>query len=140
MLSGTVREGDVVIEAHRAEHGAVLEQDAEQLADRVQVLLGAGGDVQAFDGDAALVRLEEADDGLEQNRLAHSRGAGHDADFTCRDGQRDTCPDEVLAKGLAQILDLDFDAHRFKRLPSCPWPGPSETSQGRANLPSVTNE
>ena len=43
------REGDVVVEVHRAEHRAVLEQHAEQLADLVELLLGAGGDVDALD-------------------------------------------------------------------------------------------
>ena len=36
------REGDVVVEVHRAEQRAVLEQHAEQLADLVEGALGAG--------------------------------------------------------------------------------------------------
>src|SRR6478752_583711 len=79
----TQREGDVVVEVHRAEHGAVLEQHAEQLADLVELLLGARGDVDALDHDAALVGLEQPDDGLEKDRLAGAGGAEHDADLAC---------------------------------------------------------
>ena len=114
------REGDVVVEVHRAEHRAVLEQHAEQLADLVELLLGAGGDVDALDHDAALVGLEQADDGLEEHRLAGAGGAEHDADLAGGDGEGDVAPDELLAEALGQVLDLDLDAHRTASLYSCP--------------------
>jgi hypothetical protein len=105
------RERDVVVEVHRAEHGAVLEQHAEQLADLVEVALGAGGDVGALDDDRALVGLEQADQGLEEDRLAGAGGAQHHADLARGDGQRHVPPDQLLAEGLRQVVDLDLHAH-----------------------------
>ena len=67
------REGDVVVEVHRAEHGAVLEQDAEELADLVELALGAGGDVGALDDDRALVGLEQADQASSGRRTCRCR-------------------------------------------------------------------
>jgi hypothetical protein len=105
------REGDVVVEVHRAEHRAVLEQHAEQLADLVEVLLGAARDVGALDDHRAVVGLEQADDGLEQDRLAGTGGAEHDRDLAGGDGERHVTPDQLLAKGLGQVVDLDLYAH-----------------------------
>ena len=79
------RERDVVVEVHRAEHGAVLEQHAEQLADLVELLLGAARDVGALDDDRALVGLEQADQGLEEHGLAGAGRAEHHADLTSGD-------------------------------------------------------
>ncbi len=105
------REGDVVVEVHRAEHRAVLEQHAEQLADLVELALGAGGDVDALDDDRAPVGLEQADQRLEQDGLARAGRAEHHADLTGGDRQGDVAPDELLAEGLGQSLDLDLHAH-----------------------------
>ena len=80
-------EGHVVVEVHRAEHGAVLEQHTEELADLVELLLGARRDVDALDHHAAAVGLEQSDDGLQENRLAGAGRAEHHADLARRDGQ-----------------------------------------------------
>ena len=105
------REGDVVVEVHRAEHRAVLEQDAEELADLVEVPLRAARDVGALDEDRALVGLDEADEGLEEDRLAGAGGAEHHADLAGRDRQADVAPDQLLAERLGEVVDLDLHAH-----------------------------
>src|SRR4051812_20530270 len=134
------REGDVVVEVHRAEHGAVLEQHPEQLADLVELLLGTRRDVDALDHDAALVRLEQADDGLEEDGLAGPGRAEHDADLAGRDGEGDVAPDQLLAETLGQVLDLDLDTHRglpltqFRR--SRAW----TATYARISPPTRTNE
>src|SRR3546814_8651546 len=51
----TQREGDVVVVVHRAEHRTVLEQHPEKLADLVELILRARGQVGALDDDRALV-------------------------------------------------------------------------------------
>jgi hypothetical protein len=66
----TQREGDVVVQVHRAEHRTVLEEHPEQLADPVELALRAGGDVGALDMDVTAVRLEQADQRLEEYGLA----------------------------------------------------------------------
>ena len=105
------REGDVVVEVHRAEHGAVLEQHAEELADLVEVALGAARDVGALDEDRALVGLEQADERLEEDRLAGARRTEHHADLAGRDRQGHVAPDQLLAEGLGEVVDLDLDTH-----------------------------
>ena len=105
------REGDVVVEVHRAEHRAVLEQHAEELADLVELLLGAARDVGALDEDRALVGLEQADEGLEEHGLAGAGRAEHHADLARGDRQGDVAPDELLAERLGEVLDLDLDTH-----------------------------
>ena len=62
------RERDVVEEVHRAEQRAVLEQHAEQLAGLVELVLAAAGDVDVADDDRAVVRLQQADQRLEEHR------------------------------------------------------------------------
>jgi hypothetical protein len=105
------REGDVVVEVHRPEHGAVLEQHAEELPDLVEVLLGAGGDVGALDEDLAVVGLEQADQALEEDGLAGTGRAEHHADLAGRDGQGHVSKDELRAEGLGEVVHFDLDAH-----------------------------
>src|SRR6266513_2500501 len=67
--------GDVVVEVERPEQGAVLEQDPELAADAVEVLLLHPDDVLALDPDLALLGAQQADDVLEEDRLACARRA-----------------------------------------------------------------
>ena len=67
------RERDVVVEVHRAEQRAVLEQHAELAPDPVQVLLAHADDVLAVDPDLARVGPQQPDDVLQQHRLAGAR-------------------------------------------------------------------
>src|SRR4051794_26126297 len=134
------REGDVVVEVHRAEHRAVLEQDAEELADLVELLLGAGGDVDALDHHAALVGLEQADDRLEEDGLAGARGAQHHADLAGGNREGDIAPDQLLAKALGQVLDLDLDTHFWPPSYSIPLARARAATYARISPPTRTNE
>ena len=114
------REGDVVVEVHRAEHRAVLEQHAEELADLVEVLLRAAGDVGALDEDRALVGLDQADEGLEEDRLAGAGGAEHDARSRRRGSSGVTSP---------QMSCLPNDLVRSSTLISTPMSMPPSASR-----------
>ena len=94
------RERGVVVEAHRAEQRAVLEHDAEQRADLVELLGGALDDVGAVDDDGAALRAQQSDQGLQEHRLAGTRGAQQHADLTLRDVHRDVFPDSLGPKDL----------------------------------------
>ena len=106
------REGDVVVEVHRAEHGAVLEQHAEELADLVELLLGARGDVDALDDTLPL-------SGLSRPMMVFSR-----TDLPVPDGPsitqispagmvRVTSPQiSCLPKLFVRSVDLDLNTHR----------------------------
>src|SRR5271155_2130054 len=65
---------DVVIEVHGAEEGAILEEDAEFLADLVQALLPQADDLVAVHPDLTAFGPQQAQYILEQHRLAGSRG------------------------------------------------------------------
>src|SRR4029079_7480072 len=82
-----------------------------QLADLVELLLRAGGDVRALDHDAAPVGLEQTDQRLEEHRLAGAGRAEHDRDLAGRDGEGDVAPDQLLAEGLREVGDLDLRTH-----------------------------
>ena len=131
------REGDVVVEVHRAEHGAVLEQHAEQLADLVELLLGAARDVGALDDDRALVGLEQADQGLQEHRLAGAGRTEHHADLAGRDRQGHVTPDQLLAERLAQVVDLDLHTHDVDSLSLAYSPIPAGHSPRNAGAPAL---
>jgi hypothetical protein len=104
-------EGDVVEEVHRAEQGAVLEQDAEQLPDLVELVLAAPDDVGVLDDDRPPLGLEQPDQRLEEHRLARAGGAEHHRDLTAREREGDVAPDVLAAEGLRQPFDLYRHAH-----------------------------
>ncbi len=128
----TQREGDVVVQVLRAEQGAVLEQDAEQLADLVQVGLADVADILAVDPDVTTVGHEQPDQVLEEDGLAGAGGPEQHADLTGWQRQGDILPDQRLAEALRQALDLDFDTHAAA--PSINWPHPPEASANSAPL------
>src|ERR1700722_5182277 len=109
----TQRERGVVVDVHRAEQRTVLEHDAEQLADLVQLLRGAFDDVAAVDDDAAALRAQQADQRLQEHRLAGTRRAQEHAYLTRRDLERDIFPDSLGTEGFRQSLNLNSDAHAF---------------------------
>ncbi len=102
---------DLVESAPKELKEAVNKDEAEELADLVEVLLRAARDVEALDDDAAPVGLEQTDDRLQEDGLAGARRAQHHADLPRRDRQRDVPPDELLPEGLGKSIDLDLDAH-----------------------------
>ena len=94
--------------------------------------------------DVALVGLEQTDQRLEEDRLAGAGRAEHHADLAGGDGEGDVAPDELLAEGLGQSVDLDLDAHgsalparssrmRTTTYAGCPTSVPAST-RGRAKL------
>ena len=100
------RERDVVEQVLRAEQRPVLGQHAEQLAHLVQLALGDAGDVLAVDHHRTLLGLEQADQGLEEHRLAGARRAEHDADLARRQGQADVLPDRLATEPLGEVSTL----------------------------------
>src|SRR4051812_24797911 len=67
------RERRVVVEVHRAEERAVLEQDAELLAHLEQLVVLEVRHGLAVDQDVALVGIQQADHVLDAHRLASAR-------------------------------------------------------------------
>jgi hypothetical protein len=65
----------------------------------------------AVDPDVAAVRLEQADQVLQEHRLTRSGGSEQYRDLTGRQRQGDVLPDRLLAEPLGQVLDPDLDAH-----------------------------
>ncbi len=113
------REGDVVEQVLRAEQRAVLEQHPEQLADLVELALLDPGDVAAVDDDRAVLRLEQADERLEEDRLAGAGRAEQHGDLTRGQREGDVLPDRLAAEPLGEVLDLDLDTHWCR--PSSVW-------------------
>src|SRR4051812_48051996 len=105
------REGDVVVEVHRAEQRAVLEQHAEEPAHVVELALTAGDDVGVGHDDRPALGLEQPHQRLQEDRLAGAGRAEHHRDLTGRQRQGDIAPDVLAAEGLGQTLDVHRDAH-----------------------------
>ena len=61
-----------------------------------------------------------SEQGLEEHRLAGPRRTEHHADLARRHRQRHVAPDELLAKRLGEVVDLDLDTHSAS-LPAV-WP------------------
>ena len=91
----TQREGDVVVEVHRPEQGAVLEQHAELPADRGTGRFPHAHDLLAVHPDLARVRTQQAEDVLEQHRLAGARGAEDGGDLALGDVEGDVLEHRV---------------------------------------------
>ncbi len=101
------REGDVVEDVHRAEQGAVLEQQAELLAHLEQLVVGHVRDRLAVDEHVARVRVEQPDDVLDQHRLAGSRRAEHHRDLVVGQAEVEAVEDPRAAELLDHVDDLD---------------------------------
>src|SRR5690606_5833192 len=86
-------------------------QHAEQLADLVELLVRAGGDVGVADVDRAPLRPQQADQGLQEDRLTRARGTEQRADLARGNGERDILPNALRAEGLGQAFCSDLDAH-----------------------------
>src|SRR3954453_3494850 len=101
------RERRVVEHVHRAEQGAVLEQDAELLAHLEQLVVGHVGDRLAVHQHVALVRVEQTDHVLDAHRLARPRGAKDHRDLAVREAQVEAVEDRVAAERLLDVDELD---------------------------------
>src|SRR3954452_12233214 len=101
------RERHVVVDVHRAEERAVLEQDAELLAHLEEVVVAHVRDRLAVHQDIAVVRVEQADHVLDADGLAGSGRAQDHRDLVVRDAEVETVQDLVAAEGLVHIDELD---------------------------------
>jgi hypothetical protein len=89
------REGHVVVDGHRAEQRAVLEQHPEQLAHLVELPLRQPGQVLAGDPDRAAVGPDQTDQGLEEDRLAGAGRTEEHGDLAGRQREADARPDRL---------------------------------------------
>jgi hypothetical protein len=115
------READVVVEVHRAEQGAVLEEDAELLAHLEELVVDHVRDGLAVDEDVAVVGVQQADHVLDAHGLARAPTA-RGSSRSCPRG----CPmfrpreDLVAAERLVDLDELDGVRHARRRfVPVC---------------------
>ena len=101
------RERDVVVEVHRAEERAVLEQDAELLAHLEELVVGHRRHGLAVHEHVALVRIEQADHVLDADRLPGARRAEDHRDLVLGDAEVEAAQDLVAAERLVDVDELD---------------------------------
>src|SRR5215217_4770729 len=108
------RERDVVVEVHRAEQRAVLEQHAELLAHLEQLVVGHARDRLAVHQHVALVGIEQPDHVLDADRLAGAGRAEDHRDLVVGDAEVEAAKDLVAAERLVHLDELDgiLDAGR----------------------------
>src|SRR5687767_13590024 len=113
-LAGDQAERHVLPDRERIEQGAALEQHAELVHDLFALAGRHARDLVAVDLDRALVRLHQADDALDQHRLAGARAADHHQRLALRHVEVEVPQHHLAAEGFAQSPDLDFEvaAHR----------------------------
>ena len=110
------REGDVVVDTHRAEQGAVLEHHADVPAQAEDLRAAHLAERAAVDEDLARVGPHEAEDVLDHHALA---GAGRAEDHRCGalgNLQVDALEHRVGAEALVEILGLDREQVRLARM------------------------
>ena len=101
------REGGVVEDVHRAEQGPVLEQQAELLAHLEELVVGHVRHRLAVHQQVAGVRVEQADDVLDQHALAGSRRAEDHRDLVVGQAEVEAVEDPRAAELLDHVDDLD---------------------------------
>src|SRR3954453_9555248 len=101
------RECHVVVDVHRAEERAVLEEDAELLAHLEEVVVAHVRDRLAVDEDVTVVRVEQADHVLDADGLTGSGRAQDHRDLVVRDAEVEAVEDLVAAERLVDVDELD---------------------------------
>jgi hypothetical protein len=101
------RERDVVVDVHRPEQRAVLEQDAELLAHLEQIVVAHARDRLTVDEHVALVRVEQADHVLDADRLTRAGGPEDHRDLVVRKAEVEAVQDLVATEGLVHVDELD---------------------------------
>src|SRR3954454_6885634 len=101
------READVVEQVHRAEEGAVLEQDAELLAHLEEVVVGHVRHGLAVDEHVAVVGIEQPDHVIDADGLARARRAQDHRDLPLGDAHVEAAQDLVAAERLVDLDELD---------------------------------
>jgi hypothetical protein len=100
-------EGHVVEDRHRVEERPALEDDAIALPDAVQLAAPQARDVGAVHDHRAGIRSEQADEVLEQHRLAPAAAADHHHDLAGGDVEVDAAQYRLGAEALVEALDPD---------------------------------
>ncbi len=101
------REGDVVVEIHGAEQGAVLEEDPELAAHLEELGAAPVRDGLAVDEDVAVVGEHQADEVLDEHALAGARRAEDHGDHPVGDADVQAVQDAVAAERLVHVDALD---------------------------------
>ena len=101
------RERDVVVEVHRAEQRAVLEQQPELLAHLEQLVVGHVRDRLAVHDDVALVGVQQADHVLDADRLPGPRGADDHRHHPLGKAHAQPAQDLRAAERLVDVDELD---------------------------------
>ncbi len=91
-------EGDVVSDGHGVKEGRELEEKADLEADGCQIAFAELIDPLLFDPDLAFARLQQADDVLEEDRLAAAARPHDDRGLAARDVDIDTIEDDLGAE------------------------------------------
>src|SRR5262249_24860980 len=98
-----------------AEQGTILEHHPEHPTRPVELALRAGRGVDAVNHDAAAVWPDQANQRLQEHRLAGAGRAEHDADFASGKRERDVLPHHMAPERLGQSFDDHLDAHPTSR-------------------------
>src|SRR5262249_33711011 len=101
------RERDIVEHRHRVEERAALEDHPVALSDPVERSATEPRDLRAVDEDVAPVRMEEAEEVLEQHRLASAAAADHHHDLPGGHVEVEPAQDGLGAERLLELLDAD---------------------------------
>jgi hypothetical protein len=100
---------DFLVEIHRAEERAVLEEHADVAPQLQQFLFAQAGHALAGHPHIALVGEEQSDDVSQQHALAGAGWAHHDRDLAGGDLAADAVQHLVALEGLVDVVDLDHD-------------------------------
>ena len=106
------REGDVLEDRHRVEERATLEEHADLLAHRHELLLGKPRDLHAVHPDLSRVGLLEAVHVPERDGLPGPGASQDHEDLSAPDGEVDLVEDAARAVRLENALEFDDGAPR----------------------------
>ncbi len=112
-------EGDVLPHRQAVEQRRSLEQHAELLHHLLALAPRQARHLLAVDLDRARIGLEDAEDALEQHRLAGARAADHHHRFGLADLEIEAVQHVLRAEALVQVADPDLGlgrAHRLKKI------------------------
>jgi hypothetical protein len=101
-------EKKVVADRERGQKGARLEHHSEAPTDGRQTSLGDGHDVLIIDKHLSMVRFEQTDQVLEQDRFSAAAATDDQCHAVCRDIQSHPTQDAVAPEGSVKIARLEF--------------------------------
>ena len=101
-------EADILPDGEAVEQGGILEQHPGFQQDFFAHLGGLIGDFLAVDENLAAVGFQQAEDAFQHDRLAGAGPADDHQRFPVRNGKVEVIQNNLLAKGLADVPQLDF--------------------------------